>query len=806
MSANAQQTIGQAKTFAGAGVKTAQIAGLLEKGFEVGGGAAGGASSTVPYAAVLAMAAYLGTMFTGAMDNPDKNTSLRQSMRAGAAGAAFVPYGWIASLALGIASMFVSEDMPEPNKLMLSGSETMKWGDEGLSGFEGLLWDKNTGKQGWEWQNAVKAGDLIDRNLNTGAVADLGMYGDGSGPVKGTRESVLARSGMNPDSWYWGNDYAGMMSGDTADNRWMYNDGGTPWADVAQGFGTPVQTRETPIMSEKYGEINAVPDLRGAHWLDIQDFYGGQFADDVYQPFSEGINKTTSTVIDLFNNDIQGYLATLPEAERAVMTQKLQNTDFTIAYNNAESGALTSGYFTKENPGAYGEYMVDISKNVSNQLMEQAMKAGVPGSAFGLADDGTPTSVEETATGTEAQPTNEGTDMGSSTEGQYLYGYAMQQEGWDKDWNKYQDTLLQKLKDPSLDYSNPGKGLTAIPQSEVDAISKFASTLSPMSSDKWTSGSSGSRGVSEYIDGYDWDDYWNRLEERGKGQAELFGNIAGRFENLGGDIDSAYLIATNIRNQNRSSALSDQSAARARVEELDALPGLSVTGPGGSSFSMSQREGSKKKAADNLFNYSNLLANMVNSRTQGDDIYAGRTRENIGDVGSAYNAMLNAPVTSYQEFAPHMTRWDEYAEAARDRDFRANQGALDRASRMDVAKLMQQGKEMTVADWATAFGTSIGTVAKVLGIKTGDDSTVGSTIVKGGTAAFKTLAGLFSGGDAVDYTAVDDPYGDFDFSEVPGYVDYVDDPYGDFDFSGIDWNAVDYNFGDVGDIGYLTDI
>jgi hypothetical protein len=70
-------------------------------------------------------------------------------------------------------------------------------------------------------------------------------------------------------------------------------------------------------------------------------------------------------------------------------------------------------------------------------------------------------------------------------EGQYLQ-YARSQDGWNSDWDRYMTRLQYKLNNPDDDLTSniivPGYGpMAGIPASELDAISKFYSTLEPMS-------------------------------------------------------------------------------------------------------------------------------------------------------------------------------------------------------------------------------------------------------------------------------------------------------------------------------------
>ena len=705
---------------------------------------------------------------------------MRQFLRGAGAGAALVPGpGWIVGAGLALASFLVPEDMPDPNKIFLSGSEKMKWGEEGLSGHEGLLWDKY--EQGIGSSPYYKGEDYIKQ-----AVAEQfrtqGQWDENYRPRK-TYDQRLGEYEAFQRGEYRNtipaDDFGGLPRQDYYD--WdVWKDHGFEAGTQAKsnirpdrwvgGYGLDVgavKDRPDPIKSAKYGDVYAWQDLhsQGAPILSIQDLYGGEFADKYYQPFSRSINTLTGGIIDVFNENVMEYLDTLPEAERANMVEKLSNADFSINYSDPshEHGNIASEGFTKENPNAYGDYMVGITNIVSNDLIKQAEAIGIPKSAF-FAD-----SSDAPADAPADTPTTEDPKMADTRASQYM-NYAQKQEGWDSEWDKYKDTLSAKLKDPSMDVTKPGEEYTAIPQSDWTKIAKFAEGLDPMSSDTWQGGDSG--GVSyqtadDFLDpikGYSFQDYWDRLEKRSAGQYDLYGEIGGKYEGLGKTLTEMYQTEKGRRDEAYGGYQSDLAAAREALESANAIRGTTVR-LGGNSFLFDTGKKERREKANSLLQYLGMGDSMLNSISASEGNYADRKRANIGDIANAYRAQLDAPTSSYREFAPHVTRWEESAEREKDRQLQADMLLKQLASKERVAKMMQEGQDASLADYVSSVLTLGGGAAKLLGTDLGGGNTVLSYLGKGAGSLVKGIGSLFS-----DEITPGDVWSG-DYSELPSLGD-----------------------------------
>jgi len=466
----------------------------------------------------------------------------------------------------------------------------------------------------------------------------------------------------------------------------------------------------------------------------------------------------------------------LPEAERANMVEKLSNADFSINYSDPshEHGNIASEGFTKENPNAYKDYMVGITNIVSNDLIKQAEAIGIPKSAFmGDPSDAPADAPADT-------PTTEDPKMADTRASQYM-NYAQKQEGWDSEWDKYKDTLSAKLKDPSMDVTKPGEEYTAIPQSDWTKIAKFAEGLDPMSSDTWQGGDSG--GVSyqtadDFLDpikGYSFQDYWDRLEKRSAGQYDLYGEIGGKYEGLGKTLTEMYQTEKGRRDEAYGGYQSDLAAAREALESANAIRGTTVR-LGGNSFLFDTGKKERREKANSLLQYLGMGDSMLNSISASEGNYADRKRANIGDIANAYRAQLDAPTSSYREFAPHVTRWEESAEREKDRQLQADMLLKQLASKERVAKMMQEGQDASLADYVSSVLTLGGGAAKLLGTDLGGGNTVLSYLGKGAGSLVKGIGSLFS-----DEITPGDVWSG-DYSELPSLGDvFTPDWYGGWD-------------------------
>ena len=103
--------------------------------------------------------------------------------------------------------------------------------------------------------------------------------------------------------------------------------------------------------------------------------------------------------------------------------------------------------------------------------------------------------------------------------------------------------------------------------------------------------------------------------------------------------------------------------------------------------------------------------------------------------------------------------------------------------------MAQEGKVPSWADVLAAVGSGGGALAKLLGTSTGGDSTILSSIMKGGTAAFKyftdeNYSDIASGDYNIDYSNIagDDWYNDTAFPEYGDVGDYASYASGDYGY------------------------
>jgi len=101
--------------------------------------------------------------------------------------------------------------------------------------------------------------------------------------------------------------------------------------------GERVPDLTDPIVSAKYGDIKAYPDLWDQNAMDFY-LYGGSGADTLpiegqYGAFKDTINQIAQGGIDLFNTNIKTYLGTLSESDRATMNEKLAKTKFRVDFD-----------------------------------------------------------------------------------------------------------------------------------------------------------------------------------------------------------------------------------------------------------------------------------------------------------------------------------------------------------------------------------------------------------------------------------------------------------------------------------------
>ncbi len=799
--------VGLAKTGIGAGLKLSQLTDLIGKGADYGGGVAAG-GGTVPYAGMAAAAAWVAKNLITGNDYVDQNHSAREAMRATAAGAALVggPWGWAAGAALALGSMLVPEDNPDPNQLFLSGSEKMNWGDEGLGGYEGIVWP--------EWARHMQAAnpdlyrkseEYLRHRIGSEAMQPGRMPDD---PIPKTYKQKLAeyeayQRGERPN-WQNENDRDmgyydwGITTGTSAEGP-----SGTSLGEINPNHGwvdtefkdslRSIPGRSEAIKSAKYGDVYSPPDIitQGAPWLGIQDLYGGKFGEEYYPQFQKSINQLTQGHLDVFNENIMAHLDTLPEVERAQMLEKLQNADFTINYSDPSGNGknILSEGFTKDNPDAFPNFMGNVSKIVSKQLIDQAVKAGIPASAF---QGGSSTDPAKQTT----PSASEGSTMADQTsgrEGQYI-DYAKQQQGWASGWDKYTPTLEAYLKGDIADVQNPGEGYTAIPKGQWENIAGFAKGIDPMSSDTWQGGGTtpapyNSQEVTDYIDGYDWNDYWGRLEDRATGLGDLYGSTAGRLEDVLGARQDMYQVDKGRSDLLYGNTLDDYNRQKERDAEIQATPGIQVTGPGGASFNMSQREGSKQRSTENLIRQGALRDSILNSIGSREGSFLSGWKGDLGDITNMYQSQLNAPVTSYQEMAPHVTRWEGYGQEGIKRDWLAQQAELDRQNRMSLGKMAQEGQDSSWADIMAAVGAGGGTLAQILGISTGKDAegnptNVLGSAIKGGSGIASAIKGLFDGGGFDDYSWASD-MSDYEIGDLLGDVGGLD-----YGLEGMDWDLL----------------
>lgn len=810
MSKEAVKKVGLAKTGISGALKLGQLTDLIGKGVEYGGGAGSAMGGTVPYAGMAAAAAWVAKNIITGNDYVDRNHPMRQAMQGAGALLSMTP-AWPAGIALGLGSMLIGEDNPEYPKLFLSGGEDMKWGDEGLS-HEGILWDKWSTSQVHSPELYIRSEDYLrDRIADQIRQAQFN-FENYPGAEPKTYEQRLAEynafSAMTPiertmdwrfqqQRYYdWGvvpssDHYERMPVGRINPHK--------DW--IATGYlnDRPITGRENPIQSGKWGDLYSEIDLitQGAPFLGIEDLYGGDFAKENYSAFRESINQVVQGHLDVFNENIVAHLDTLSEADRGKMLEKLNNTNFRIDYQNPNTQwkNVQSGRFEPGSTDILPNFLTSISKIVSKQLIDQTTELGIPKSAF-MADAETNKAMQNDMKQIESeiipgQTTNKGSTMADTREGQYV-DYAKQQQGWE--WgSKYDKTLEAYLRGDVADVQNPGEGYTAIPVKDWQNMANFAKGIDPMDSDTWQGGTGGGvspdpqqQAINDYIEGYDWNDYWQRLEDRATGLGQLYGSTAERLEDVLGARQNMFQESDPLRQK----LVGDTAAQYNKLQaEYDALksgsPDIAVSLGGQTMLNMGQKLGSKRNLLDNIARQTQLRESTLGGLESSRDAFLSRWKGDLGDITSMYQSGLNAPVTSYQEMAPHMTRWEGYDQEGIKRSWLAEQAALDRASKMDIARMVQEGQDASWADIMGAIGAGGGTLAQLLGIKTGKDSNVLTSVLSGLKSAGSGIASLFSG-DNFDTNYVD--WGGAD----PSWLDSMDWSMNDWDWAtswGDAWDA-----------------
>uniref|UniRef100_A0A6M3X8M1 Uncharacterized protein n=2 Tax=viral metagenome TaxID=1070528 RepID=A0A6M3X8M1_9ZZZZ len=772
--ANAREVIGPTKMAIGAGLKLGQLTDLIGKGFQAGG-------TTIPYAGVVAAAAWLANSFITGTDFPDENYGPRTAMQGAGALMSLTP-AWPVGLALGLGSMLIGSQPYDKPRVFLEGGETVKWGDAGLGGFEGIvypefypgsksLWDN------WPVQQPPRQSEIntySELQSNPNALPAFGPYAKGEDYIK----SQLAKpkygewGDLQPQKTYeellaeyqnWNPNLA-IAQGDTylrSDNPYTWGGIGNinPEDWVYRYDGSPFQRLATPVQSEKYGEISSAPDIwsQGGMWLAPSAGGSSEWARANYGPLKDTMNRLTQSHIDIFNKDIMEYMDTLPADKRAEMLGKLQNTDFNIDYTDLKSVEFTG------DDSAMKDFMLKTSRQVSNQLMDQAVKIGIPRSAF-MADSTTATNQS----GGSAMPNN--TD--STLERRYL-DFASQQQNWNPEWNKYKDQLVKKLQNPDLDVT-AGEG--GIPQQEWQKMADFATTIPGMRSGEWggqpatggglanpdpgqpSTGSANSQQqlINQYIEGYDWNDYWNRLEQRAGGLQDLYGNMSGRLEDVLQARQDSFQQTDPMYLGLTSDTLADYNALKDEYASLkQSSPDIGVSLGGQSMLNMGQRLGSKRNLLDNIARQTTLRQSALEGLTGSRDSFLGGWKSDLGDITSMYQAGLNAPLTSYQEMSPNVARWEGYGEAGVQRDWLAQQAALDRENQRAVANIASERGGDSWASILAAIGAGGGGIAKLLGMDTGGGNNLLGSIAGGLKGIGGGIGDLFGGGGWDDYSWAD---------------------------------------------------
>lgn len=676
--ANAKDVIGPAKMGIGAGLKLGQLTDLIGKGFQAGG-------TTIPYAGPVAAAAWLANSFITGTDFPDENYAPRSAMQGAAALMSMTP-AWPLGIAMGLGSLLIGSQPFDKPRVFLGGSESVKWGDQGLGGFEGVLYPEyNTPEPPW-YQGAkgyAKGEDYIKSQLAKPTYDEWNVLQ----PQKTYEEELAKSQNWNPN--------LAIAQGDTS----LTSDSPYTWGGIGNvnpenwvyGYdGSPFQRLATPVQSEKYGEISSAPDIwsQGGMWLQPSAGGSSEWATTNYGPLKDTMNRLTQSHIDIFNKDMMEYLDTLPADKRAEMLGKLQNTDFNIDYTGLKSVEFTG------DDSAMKDFILKASNQVSNQLMDQAVKIGIPKSAF----------MDGANSEDSTMPKNTAQQLDST--------------GWG-------------LANPDpLGYA-PGQPSTGSANSQQQLIN-------------------------QYIEGYDWNDYWNRLEQRAGGLQDLYGNMSGRLEDVLQARQDSFQQTDPMYLGLTSDTLADYNALKDEYASLkQSSPDIGVSLGGQSMLNMGQRLGSKRNLLDNIARQTTLRQSALEGLTGSRDSFLGGWKSDLGDITSMYQAGLNAPLTSYQEMSPNVARWEGYGEAGVQRDWLAQQAALDRENQRALANIASERGGDSWASILAAIGAGGGGIAKLLGMDTGGGNNLLGSIVGGLKGIGGGIGDLFGGGGWDDYSWAD---------------------------------------------------
>jgi hypothetical protein len=447
MSNEYQDDIGILSNLAKGGIKLGQWTGLLGQGWEYGGAAAaeagaltGGSlaegmsagaegasasSTSIPYGGMAAAAAWLANnIFTGNDYPSGTNYPAKQAMMGAGALLSMTP-AWPLGIALGLGSLFVNAGEPDKPKILLSGSENVKWGDEGLGGFEGILYPEYSqyGSQGMNEGNYVKGEDYIKSQIEKNRSADI----TAGKPTKTYEEMLDEYNNWDPskhqtyensrgdDKYDWNGigaidpeSWVNVKMADANDPEGVFNANQKRYSELAN-----------PIQSEKYGTIKSAPDIysQGGMWLQPSAGGNDEWQTQNYGQIKDTVNNLANQGIEIFNSNVMNYLNTLPESEKATILDRLSKQDFNIDYKD-----LQSGEFTGDNSQEAMQYFLKhVSESISDQLISQAEKAGIPKSAFtgeASSDMNTPQQAA-TANSTEGSTSNSiagGNDMATQTD------------------------------------------------------------------------------------------------------------------------------------------------------------------------------------------------------------------------------------------------------------------------------------------------------------------------------------------------------------------------------------------------------
>lgn len=376
------------------GLKLGQLVDLLDTGFTAFG-------QNVPYAGAIGIPLWA---ITNLMKGTDVDFTKGPLSGLAAMGAlAGGPIGWgIAGLgALG--SLIMGGEKDDPMRLHIKGTDTLQWGDEGLTGFEGLVLPTWVGGpsigppilrqyiEPWPGLEDVTKKPLQEAASALGYDKPLDFVKD---VLKGKYDDVLVLNG--PISEYTNYDeYLKASKSPAAPYAKIIQDllgyPLSPGTAEVSGYGGPDNYENyvlfnSPIVTQEWGpvldhlDLMAHPEIpfltASYHNTSQADWMRGN-----YSALKDAINNLTSSVVSVFNQNVMDYLNTLPEDQRASITAKLAETPFTISYNNPGEEYLNSIEFV----GAGHElpdFMSKIAQRIIGQLRTQAKAAGLPENIF----------------------------------------------------------------------------------------------------------------------------------------------------------------------------------------------------------------------------------------------------------------------------------------------------------------------------------------------------------------------------------------------------------------------------------------